>query len=222
MAGHKDRHRLRTHQICIELDIGRKDRRNLILDGALQLCVAEAAYCDGTDLRYKDVTLLIHNKDIVIGKGPPDTEHDTVARRNDILGLQPLVIGVGKISPEEIGSIGFQPCHQRRGVGGLRPGWRRLQGRRLTLGRAIGWRCAVHDAAGRLIGLRIETIGILHSGTCSLDARGSGNRIADTASRDRRFRAVGAAVGNAAHQGLAPDSIIGGSLAARTAEKNSQ
>ena len=37
MAGHKNCHRLRTHQIGIKLDIGREDGRDLILDGALQL-----------------------------------------------------------------------------------------------------------------------------------------------------------------------------------------
>ena len=140
--------------------------------------MAEPPYRDRAYFRYKDVALLIYNKNVIIGKGPPDSEHDAIAGGNDVLGLQPFVIGIGKVAPEEIGSVRFQSCHQRRGVGSLCPGGRGLQRRRLALGRAIGWCCAVHDAAGRLIGLRIETVGILHSGTCSLDARSSGNRIA--------------------------------------------
>ena len=186
--------------------------------------MGESADCDGADFRHKDIALLIHDQNIVIGKGPPDPEHDAVAGRNDILGLQAFMIGIGKVPSEEVGSIGFQSFYQRCGIGSLSPGGRRLQGHRLALGRAIGRRLVIDGIAGRSPRLRIEVVGIFHAGTRGRDARSPWNSAAcrDAAPRDRCFRAAGVAVGNAAHQRLTPDGVIGGSQAARTAEKNAQ
>ena len=178
VPGYKNSNGLRAHQIGVELNIRREDRRNLILDGVLQLRMAESAHRDGADLRHKDVPLLIHNKDVVISKGSPDAEHDAVAGRNDILGLQAFMIGIGKVAPEEICSVGFQPFHQRRGVGSLRPGGRSLQRHRLALGRTICRSLLGGRGSGRSSRLRIQAVGILHAGARGLDARCSGNRVA--------------------------------------------
>lgn len=169
MAGYENSHRLRAHQIGIELDIGLEDGRNLTLDGALQLGVAESPNRNGAHFRYENVALLIHNKDIVIGKGSPDPEHDAITGGNHILRLTSLMIGIGKVAPEKIRAVRLETFYQRRWIGGLRPGRRCLKGNRLTLYRAIGWLIFGYGAAGRLIRLGIHGVGVLHARPRGLD-----------------------------------------------------
>ena len=210
MARHEDGHGLGAHQIGVDLDVGSEDRRDLVLDGALQLGVAESAHADGTNFGHEDVALLIDDKDVVIGKGTPGAQHDAVTGRDDVLGLQAFLVRIGKVAPEQAGSIGQKTFHERSRIGGLGPGRGGLQRHRLAQ-RGPVRSCllgVIHCTPGGFPVLGIHGIHILHAGARCLDARGRRHGITITAIGGCLL-AFAHTIGKPSHQGLLSDSIRG-------------
>lgn len=213
MPCHEDGHGLGTHQIGVDLDVGSEDRGDLVLDGALQLGVAEPAHADGTNFGHEDVALLIDDKDVVIGEGTPGAQHDAVTGRDDVLGLQAFLVRIGKVAPEQAGPVRQKTFYERRRIGGLGPGRGGLQRHRLAQ-RGPVRSCllsVIHCIAGGFSVLGIHGIHILHAGARCLDARGRRNSITITA--------IGGCllffahtVRKSSHQGLLSDSVCGISL----------
>ena len=72
VAGHEDCHGLGVEQVGVDVHVAREDRGELLLDGALELAVLEAAHAHRTNFGDEDVALLVDHEHVVVGHRAPD------------------------------------------------------------------------------------------------------------------------------------------------------
>ena len=129
--------RLRALQIDVDLNVICIDAGNRAANRREELAVREAANMNGAHFRDEDVSLLIDNKNVVVGANAPYADHDAVARREHVVVGGRVAEGRRKAPLKEIRSKGLQANRCGRAEFRLRPGGRGrhrlLQLRRLKL-----------------------------------------------------------------------------------------